>query len=119
MGAQVLTGEMIPHDVIETEAATLPKHLFWTYEREVVGTVFHWSRTQSVDGIIYVLAFPCGPDSLIQTLLEHELRREGGKVPMMSLVIDEHSAEGGFLTRIEAFVDMLVRRKKLRRQVMH
>ncbi|MDP1809147.1 MAG: acyl-CoA dehydratase activase-related protein [Actinomycetota bacterium] len=113
MGTDVVTAEMIPHSELEKESQTLPKHLFWTFEREVVGTVFHWSRRNSVDGIIYVLAFPCGPDSLIQSLLEHEMRRERSTVPMMSLVIDEHSAEGGFLTRIEAFVDMLSRKKKL------
>lgn len=119
MGAEVVTAEMIPHRELEREARTLPKHLFWTYEREVVGTAFHWSRRNSVDGIIYVLAFPCGPDSLIQSLLEHEMRREGSTVPMMSLVIDEHSAEGGFLTRIEAFVDMISRKKKLAGRVVN
>ncbi len=112
-GAEVVTGEMLPHRVIEREAATLPKHLFWTYEREVVGTVFHWSRRQAVDGIIYVVAFPCGADSLVQTLIEHEMRAEDSKVPMMPLIIDEHSAEAGVLTRIEAFVDMLSRQKRL------
>jgi predicted nucleotide-binding protein (sugar kinase/HSP70/actin superfamily) len=113
MGATVATSEMLPEDTIARACATLPKKLFWTYEREVVGTVFHWARTEAVDGIIYVLAFPCGPDSLIQSLMEHELRREGLSVPMMSLVIDEHSGEAGFMTRIEAFLDMLSRRKKL------
>ncbi len=112
-GAQVVTGEMLPHKTIEREAATLPKHLFWTYEREVVGTVFHWSRARAVDGIIYVVAFPCGADSLIQTLIEHEMRRENSSVPMMPLVIDEHSAEAGVLTRIEAFTDMLARKKRM------
>jgi len=119
MGASVSTGEMLPEHAIEREASTLPKKLFWTYEREVVGTVLHWSRNNLVDGIIYVLAFPCGPDSLIQTLLEHEMRCEKSTVPMMSLVIDEHSAEAGFLTRVEAFVDMVQRQKRLARQVTH
>ncbi len=116
MGVAVTTGEMIEDRVIEREAATLPKDLFWTYEREVVGTISHWSRRSSVDGIIYILAFPCGPDSLVQALLEHEMRKEKSTVPMMSLVIDEHSAEAGFLTRIEAFVDMVRRKKRLSRQ---
>jgi predicted nucleotide-binding protein (sugar kinase/HSP70/actin superfamily) len=113
LGAEVVTGEMLPHNTIERAASTLPKHLFWTYEREVVGTVFHWSRQEAVDGIIYVVAFPCGADSLVQTLIEHELRAENSKVPMMPLVIDEHSAEAGVLTRIEAFTDMLGRKKRL------
>ncbi|HEB12983.1 MAG TPA: hypothetical protein ENI11_04855 [Actinobacteria bacterium] len=108
----VETGEMIPERVVERESSTLPKDLFWTYEREVIGTIFHWSRNDLVDGIIYILAFPCGPDSLIQSLMEHELRREEATVPMMSLVIDEHSAEAGFMTRIEAFTDMIRRKKR-------
>lgn len=119
MGVSVVTAEMMPEHTIEEAAGTLPKHLFWTYEREVVGTIFNWSRHALVDGVIYVLAFPCGPDSLVQALVEHEMRREGSKVPMMPLVIDEHSAEAGFLTRIEAFVDMLARKKKLAGRVVH
>ena len=112
MGAEVKTAEMLPHMAIEREASRLPKKLFWTYEKEVVGTVFHWANTRSVDGIIYVLSFACGPDSLVQVLLEHELRATNS-VPMMPLVIDEHSAEAGLITRVEAFVDMLSRKKDL------
>ena len=116
MKVGVETGEMIPERVVDRESRTLPKDLFWTYEREVIGTIFHWSRNDLVDGIIYILAFPCGPDSLIQSLMEHELRRERASVPMMSLVIDEHSAEAGFMTRIEAFTDMIRRKKRLSQQ---
>ncbi|HEB12474.1 MAG TPA: hypothetical protein ENI11_02230, partial [Actinobacteria bacterium] len=68
MKVGVETGEMIPERVVDRESRTLPKDLFWTYEREVIGTIFHWSRNDLVDGIIYILAFPCGPDSLIQSL---------------------------------------------------
>ncbi|HEX21750.1 MAG TPA: hypothetical protein ENH19_03770 [Actinobacteria bacterium] len=110
MGAEVETAEMLDDNIIKREAARLPKKLFWTYEKEVVGTVFHWAHTHSVDGIIYVLSFACGPDSLIQVILEHELRSDTA-LPMMSLVVDEHSGEAGLITRVEAFVDMLQRKK--------
>lgn len=117
MGADVVTADAIPGRVLRREADTLPKRLFWTYEADVVGSVLHWARDHDVDGIIYVLSFACGPDSLIQTLLEHELRKMGSTVPMMSLVMDEHAAEAGFVTRVEAFVDMIARRKaQLKRQ---
>lgn len=109
MGANVITTESVPHRVIEREASTLPKKLFWTYEKEIVGAAFHWLRRGLVDGIIYVLAFACGPDSLIQTLLEHEAKKVGG-MPLMSIVIDEHTGEAGLVTRLEAFTDMLKRK---------
>lgn len=111
-GAKVLTSDMVPHHIMDEEAKVLPKHLFWTYERELVGTAFYWVKNQVVDGIIYVLSFACGPDSLVQVLLEHELKKFSS-VPMMSLVIDEHSGEAGLVTRVEAFLDMLKRKKLL------
>jgi len=109
-GAQVVTEEMIPHRILEHESNKLPKKLFWSYEREVVGAAFHWMSTKSVDGIIYILSFACGQDSLIQVLLETEAKKNG-EVPLMSLVIDEHSGEAGLITRVEAFIDMLRWRK--------
>ena len=105
-GADVATEEMIPHATLEREANRLPKRLFWSYEREVVGAAFHWMQTKSVDGIIYILSFACGQDSLIQVLLEIEAKKQHG-IPLMSLVIDEHSGEAGMITRVEAFIDML------------
>jgi len=35
-------------------------------------------------------------------------------LPVLTLVVDEQTAEGAVLTRIEAFVDMLVRKKDAR-----
>lgn len=32
--------------------------------------------------------------------------------PIMSLVVDEMTGEAGFVTRIEAFIDLLERRRK-------
>lgn len=105
-GTEVVTTEMIPPRILDHEAEKLPKRLFWSYEKEVVGGALHWLKNRSVDGIIYVLSFACGPDSLIQVLLEAEAKKAGG-LPLMSLVIDEHSGEAGMITRVEAFIDML------------
>ena len=32
--------------------------------------------------------------------------------PLLNLTIDEHTGEAGFITRLEAFVDMLYRKKR-------
>lgn len=105
-GGRVVTSEMLAPHVIERELERLPKRLFWSYEKEVVGSAFHFIHTAKVDGIIFLLSFACGPDSLTQVIIEHEARRVG-KTPLMSLVVDEHSGEAGMATRIEAFIDML------------
>ncbi len=107
-GCEVLTPEQIAPRALDGAAAGLPKDVFWTYEREIVGAVRHWLEHDMVDGIVYLLSFACGPDSFMQVVIQDEVH--AAEVPMMSLVLDEHSAEAGFLTRLEAFMDMLERR---------
>jgi predicted nucleotide-binding protein (sugar kinase/HSP70/actin superfamily) len=109
MGAELVVPEMTDHSVLMNAATDVPKQLYWTYEKEIMGAINHWTEKEMIDGIVYVLAFACGPDSLIQVLIEH--RAKTYKVPMMSLTIDEHSGEAGLVTRIEAFIDMLMRKK--------
>lgn len=105
-GGKVVTSEMLERHVIERELRRLPKRLFWSYEKEVVGSAFHFIHGGDVDGLIFLLSFACGPDSLTQVLIEYEARMHSN-VPMMSLVVDEHSGEAGMATRVEAFIDML------------
>ena len=112
MDADVVTSDMIPEDVQRAELKNLPRDIYWSYEREIVGSVLACVRRKLVDGVIFMISFACGPDSILQVVCEQE-RKAAGNLPMMSMVIDEHTGEGGFITRIEAFVDML-RRKKLR-----
>lgn len=111
-GAAVLTTDMVSPSEIEETTAHLPKRLFWTYEKEVVGSALSWLQQKTVDGVIYVLSFACGPDSMIQVVLEQEAKRLG-RVPLMPIVIDEHTAETGMLTRLEAFLDMIAWQKGL------
>ena len=46
-------------------------------------------------------------------MIERIMRKakEAGK-PLLSLTIDEHTGEAGFITRLEAFIDMLYRKKR-------
>ncbi|MHB1390585.1 MAG: acyl-CoA dehydratase activase-related protein [Thermoleophilia bacterium] len=110
IGADLVVPEMTSHHALMKAATDVPKQLYWTYEKEIMGAINLWTENRQVDGIIYVLAFACGPDSLIQVLIEHRARTFG--VPLMALTIDEHSGEAGLVTRIEAFTDMLMRKRK-------
>ncbi len=108
MGARPVTVEQVPDRLIRTQLKTLRRKIRWDFESKMVGAALHWSRTASVCGIIYLNSFACGPGSMIGALIEDQLCRERS-VPLMTVTIDEHSAEGGLVTRIEAFLD-LVRR---------
>lgn len=111
LGAKVLSMEMVDWRTILKEADVLPKKLFWTFGRELYGTARYFIKKRLVDGIIMVVAFGCGPDSLVRELIERDLVKPID-FPEITITIDEHSSELGLITRLEAFIDMLVRRKQ-------
>lgn len=113
MGVNVWTAEMVPEKVLLKYAGRLPKELFWQYSRQVVWATYYYQEQNFIDGIIHVTAFGCGPDAMVDKIMELETRARG-KVPFMSLAIDEQTGEAATLTRLEAFVDMIrLRRGRL------
>lgn len=114
MGARVTTVEEVPRRFIRRQLNTLPRKIRWDFENRMVGAALHWSRTASVSGVIYVSSFACGPGSMIGALIEDELGEERA-VPLMTIILDEHSGEGGLITRIEAFLDMIKWASRARR----
>ena len=105
-GYRVITPEMLPPRLVEKEAARLPKHLFWSLGRLLVGTASHYMHERSVAGIVHVVSFGCGPDSLVGELLERRAKKLT-QIPFLLLILDEHTGEGGLITRLEAFLDMI------------
>lgn len=87
---------------------------YWTFEYELVGAA-RVALERGVKGLIAVVAFGCGPDAVLLDEMQ-QLSREAD-VPLMALVLDEHSGEAGLVTRLEAFVDMLRWREKNERGV--
>ena len=74
--------------------------------------VYALDPQSDIDGVIHVTAFSCGPDAIVDKLLELEAKRPGAK-PFLALGLDEQTGEAGALTRLEAFVDMLRRKQAL------
>jgi predicted nucleotide-binding protein (sugar kinase/HSP70/actin superfamily) len=112
-GIEVLVPETVTHAEVDRALRDIPKDVFWTYERDVIGSLKHWIDNDMVDGIIYVMSFACGPDSFMHTVVGDSVRDQAGErtAALMTLVVDEHSGEAGMVTRLEAFLDMLERRK--------
>ena len=108
MGAAAVTSEMLDPQLIEEAAARLPKRVFWTVGRTMVGTALLLDQNPGVDGMIYLTCFGCGPDSMMAKIIEHRVNK-----PFMLLTVDEHSGEAGVVTRLEAFCDMLRRKRRL------
>lgn len=89
---------------------TIGEHMYWANEYEMTGTAGHYLKDNKIDGIIALNAFGCGPDSL---MVERIIRKaKQYNKPIINLTIDEQTGEAGFVTRLEAFVDMLFRKKR-------
>ncbi|NLK00114.1 MAG: CoA protein activase [Clostridia bacterium] len=76
--------------------------------RESVGYTVKYAR-ESYDGVIQIAPLTCGPEIVAEAILPEVAVKEG--IPVMTIYVDEHSGEAGLITRLEAFVDMIRRRK--------
>ncbi len=106
----MVTQDMVSDRELNRMAKTLPKSLFWYFSNRAVYGALHFLK-RKVDGIIHVTAFACGPDSLVDRLMEIETHRRS-EIPYISIMIDEQTGEAGIKTRIEAFIDMLRYRRE-------
>jgi predicted CoA-substrate-specific enzyme activase len=75
---------------------------YWSYEGKLISAAAIIAKEPNLYGLV-LTNFGCGPNSFILPLLEDIM---GGK-PMGQLEIDEHAAEAGLVTRLEAFVDTI------------
>lgn len=78
---------------------------------ESIGDTVHASKNNA-DGVVHIGPFGCIPEVVSQCVLPHVSKQED--IPVISLNVDEHTGKAGFVTRLEAFVDLLKRRKKVK-----
>jgi len=109
MDVNVLLSDRVGKERLLASMSDLVERPYWGYEEEIIGAAAHYLRSDA-DGLISVSAFGCGPDSVMLELVQRAAKRVGK--PFLNLVFDEHTADGGLVTRIEAFVDMARRRRR-------
>ena len=100
-GVDVLCSEFADTAKARALSRRVSRDIPWTYNKELLGSLeLYRSR---VDGVIFLVTFPCGPDSLMTELC---MRRMKG-TPAIMIVLDELQSEAGLKTRLESFVDLL------------
>ncbi|MBL7209869.1 MAG: hypothetical protein ISS52_07200 [Dehalococcoidia bacterium] len=75
---------------------------YWFYESKHIAGAAITASAPQLYGLV-LTNFGCGPNSFILPIVEDIM---GGK-PLGQLEIDEHAAEAGIVTRLEAFVDTI------------
>lgn len=108
MGVKVYTGLNVSREDAINSIHALDEIQYWANELDLTGTAAYYMLNKKIDGIIALSAFGCGPDSLMVDEIDYHAKQRG--IPMIHLTIDEHTGEAGFVTRIEAFTDMLMRK---------
>jgi predicted nucleotide-binding protein (sugar kinase/HSP70/actin superfamily) len=106
----IYTQEMVSREKIDHEIHQFGKNIYWTFGKEILGASLHYLHSSRVDGFIYLTCFSCGVDSMIEPLVRHKVK-EDGRVLYLSLMIDEPTGASGVLTRMEAFLETVERRK--------
>jgi len=110
MDVRVYSSLNLSDEQTDDGISALGQKMYWANEREMTGAAGYYMKDASIDGIITLTAFGCGPDSL---MCERIMRKaKNFNKPLLHLTIDEQTGEAGFITRLEAFVDMLFRKKR-------
>lgn len=78
------------------------RNMYWPNGQKMIAAAQHVAKTEGLYAV-YLSNFRCGPDSFLWHYITEELK---GK-PFLHLEVDEHSADAGMVTRIEAFLDSL------------
>ena len=110
MNVKVYTSLNVSKEDSVNSINSLGELLYWANETDLTGVAAYYLLNNKVDGIIALSAFGCGPDSLMVDEISYHAQKQ--KLPMLHLTIDEHTGEAGFVTRLEAFIDMLLRKKR-------
>lgn len=110
MNVRVFNSYQLTNEQLKGGMNCLNATLYWANQHEMTGCAGHYLQDEKVDGIITLTAFGCGPDSLMVEDIKRKAKTYSK--PLLNLTIDEHTGEAGFITRIEAFCDMLYRRKR-------
>ena len=103
LGGEVIFIDEVPIKESKIRDAKTP--LFhWEFGEEILAQIKEVVNSD-ISGAIEISSFQCGCDAVLKEFVEKEFKQE--KIPFLYLLVDEHTAEAGLQTRLEAFFDTL------------
>ena len=79
------------------------------HAQETIGNTVLYAQ-KGYDGVIQIYPLTCMPEIVAESILP--AIEKDYNIPVLTLIIDEMTGETGYLTRIEAFIDLLYRRRE-------
>ena len=104
LGVEPIFIDEVP--TVKTQRMIWPE-FHWEFGQEIMGRIQELlnARIYDINGAIEISSFQCGCDAVLKEFVEKEFKDK--KIPFLYLLIDEHTADAGIQTRLEAFRDTL------------
>lgn len=103
--AAALGTTVIPMDFLDlSEVSIHSEHdnMFWHSGHKILSAAKIIMDNPKLNAI-YITNYACGPDSFIKSFFADYMKSK----PFLELEVDEHSADTGYITRLEAFFDSI------------
>jgi predicted CoA-substrate-specific enzyme activase len=110
LGVEVIPMDMLMLELDEAALAdeSLHRRVYWSYGQKILKAAEIIKNDRRLFAI-YLSNFSCGPDSFLMTFFKDIMTSK----PCLQLEIDEHSADAGVITRLEAYLESLKNYKGL------
>ncbi|MCF8012607.1 MAG: CoA protein activase [Clostridiales bacterium] len=107
--------DMPSHKDMVKYAYPYTKDVVGGHTREGIGAAVKFAE-QGFSGIIHILPFTCMPEIVTMSILP-ELSKDKD-IPVMTLIMDEQTGRAGVTTRLEAFADLIKRKKAAQQNII-
>ncbi|MEK7576031.1 MAG: acyl-CoA dehydratase activase [Patescibacteria group bacterium] len=107
MGVHLIPYDFLPYENEEEEAG-----MYWPSGQSILRASRFVAKHPQLFGM-YLTNFSCGPDSFII----HKFRHYMANKPFLTLEFDQHTANAGFDTRSEAFLDIVDGYRKVNKKI--
>lgn len=97
----------------EYEAEPYLKTAIGGHAQETLGNTVLYAK-QHYDGVIQIYPLTCMPEIVADSIMPSVIKDYN--IPVLTLIMDEITGDAGYITRIDAFVDMLGRRRQLKEE---
>jgi len=111
LGVDVMPMDMLDLGQAELGDELLHRETYWTYGQRILRAA-ELIKDDPRLFAIYLSNFSCGPDSFLLTFFKDIM----GQKPCLQLELDEHSADAGVITRLEAYLESLKNYRRLEEQ---
>jgi predicted CoA-substrate-specific enzyme activase len=93
---------IVPHDMLPVEEYEVNPKMFWAMGQKIMKAAQFVKQRNNLFGF-YITNFSCGPDAFLLGYFRTLMKSR----PSLTLELDQHTADAGLDTRIEAALDIM------------